>query len=115
MQLDAKTRRSLRAAGHALNPVVTVGERGFTEAVAAELDVALNTHELVKVKLPAMARAERASLAKTIAETAGASHVQSIGRVTLIYRKRPEELESAARSAPAQRKAPVKKRARGQY
>jgi RNA-binding protein len=115
MQLDAKTRRSLRAAGHALNPIVTVGERGFTEAVAAELEVALNTHELVKVKLPVIARAERASLAKTIAETAGAVHVQSIGRVTLIYRKRPEESESTERPVSPRRKAPVKKRARGQY
>src|SRR5690625_1751748 len=40
--------RALRALGHRLRPVVTVSERGLTEGVSAELERALEDHELIK-------------------------------------------------------------------
>ena len=35
--LAPEERKALRARGHALNPVVTLGERGLAESVVAEL------------------------------------------------------------------------------
>ena len=48
---STRLRKALRAAGHHLSPVVQVGKEGVTEAVLRQLDEALATHELVKVKI----------------------------------------------------------------
>ncbi|MBU2806158.1 YhbY family RNA-binding protein, partial [Acidithiobacillus ferridurans] len=47
--LDAKHRQALRGQAHALKPVVIIGAHGITDAVLAELEVAIHAHELVKV------------------------------------------------------------------
>ena len=67
------------------------GNAGLAESVVAELEVALNAHELIKVRLPAIDRTERAALAEQVVKTTGAQQVQSIGRIILIYRQRPQE------------------------
>lgn len=88
MQLEPELRKSLRARGHSLKPVVMLGERGLAESVVAELEIVLETHELVKVRLPATDRDARTQLAAELLEVTGATQVQSIGRIVLIYRKR---------------------------
>lgn len=53
--MNSADKKKLRAQAHTLKPVVMIGQSGLTAAVLAELDQALNTHELIKVKI----RAER--------------------------------------------------------
>ena len=50
MALDNAKIKQLRTIGHKLKPVVTISENGLTEGVAAELERALDDHELIKVK-----------------------------------------------------------------
>ena len=57
--LNGKQRRYLRALGHHRDPVVQVGKEGISEGLVSALDVALETHELVKVKLGETAGADR--------------------------------------------------------
>ncbi len=87
--LTSAAKRELKARAHALKPVVLVGQRGLTPAVLASVDEALNAHELIKVRLPAGERAERALQAEQIAAHSNAEVVASIGRVLLLYRPRP--------------------------
>lgn len=47
--LSIQERKRLRQIGHALNPVVMLGDKGLTENVIEELERALNDHELIKV------------------------------------------------------------------
>lgn len=82
--------RALRAIGHHLRPVVTIGDRGLTDAVADEADAALARHELIKVKLPAGTRHERGETAAALAERCAARCVQLIGRTALLFRKAPD-------------------------
>ena len=106
IKLDAEERRALRGRGHALHPVVTIGDRGLAESVVTELGIALDAHELIKVRLPAMDRDERAALSDEIVTITGATRVQSIGRVILLYRPRPEsppEKEPARRTTKKKR------------
>ena len=77
--------KALRARGHALNPVVTLGERGLAESVVAELEVALNAHELIKVRLPAIDRTERAALAEQVVKTTGAQQRAKQGSRIITY------------------------------
>jgi RNA-binding protein len=78
--------KQLRAIGHKLKPVVTVAGKGLTETVLAELDRALNDHELIKVKLAAGSREARNAMAAQLCEQTGATLVQSIGNVVLLLR-----------------------------
>ena len=60
-------RRTLRAAGHHLAPVVQVGKEGVTEAVLAQVDQALIDHELIKVKAGTETPDDRFSTAEALA------------------------------------------------
>jgi len=83
-QFDSK---QLRAIGHKLKPVVTVGGNGLSETVIAELDRALTQHELIKVKLAVGGREAKASVSQELCDHTGAEIVQSIGNVVLVLRR----------------------------
>ncbi|HEX6835620.1 MAG TPA: ribosome assembly RNA-binding protein YhbY [Polyangia bacterium] len=86
--LTGKQRRYLRGLGHHLEPVVQVGKDGISEGLVAALDVALETHELVKVKLGESAGSDRKALGAAVAEAVGGELVQVLGRTVLVYRRR---------------------------
>ena len=48
--LTAEGKRSLRAQAHHLKPVVLIGQHGVTDAVIAEIGIALDAHELIKIE-----------------------------------------------------------------
>ena len=90
MALSEKQRKHLRRLAHPLKPIVMLGNAGLTEAVVAELDRALNDHELVKVSARVGDRAARdAALGELAGRTAG-ELVQQIGNVGVFYRRRKE-------------------------
>jgi RNA-binding protein len=89
--LNGKQRRFLRALGHHLEPVVLVGKEGISEGLVGALDVALDTHELIKVKLGESAGSDRRALGAAVAEAAGGELVQVLGRVVLVYRRRKKD------------------------
>ena len=79
--------KQLRAIGHKLKPVVTVGGNGLSDAVIAEIDRALTQHELIKVKLAVGDRDAKAAVSAELCEKTGAEIVQSIGNIVLIVRR----------------------------
>ena len=79
--------RQLRAIGHKLKPVVTVAGNGLSDAVAAELERALNDHELIKVRLSVGSRELRDAVADEICERTGAGIVQRVGNIILLLRR----------------------------
>ncbi len=84
-------RKTLRAAGHHLSPVVQVGKEGVTPAVLEQLDAQLAAHELVKVKIGTESPEDRFEAAGRLGEAAGAQIAQILGRTVLVYRKDPEK------------------------
>jgi len=89
--LSIQERTRLRQIGHALIPVVMLGDKGLTESVTEELLRALNDHELIKVKVVAEDREVRAALITEIVETTEAELVQTIGKIALLYKKAPKQ------------------------
>jgi len=79
--------KQLRGIGHKLKPVVTIAGNGLSEGVLAELERALNDHELIKIKLAVGAREAREVVTVEICERTGAELVQSIGGVILVLRR----------------------------
>jgi len=104
--LDKPALKALRQRAHALKPVVRLGQHGLTEAVLAELDIALAHHELVKVKLAADNDAARRTQLQGLMDGASAVLVQRIGHTATLYRKRPATTRPTARKAPPQHGGP---------
>ena len=75
--MNAANKKKLRAEAHTLKPVVMIGQSGLTSGVLAELDQALNTHELLKVRIRAE-RDERKLITEKICADSGAELIQSI-------------------------------------
>ncbi len=88
---SSKLRKTLRAAGHHLSPVVQVGKEGVTPAVLEQLDVQLGAHELVKVKIGTESPEDRFEAADRLGGAVGAQVAQILGRTVLVYRKDPEK------------------------
>jgi RNA-binding protein len=86
MSLSPSQKRYLRGLAHALNPVIMTGNKGVTPAVINEFSIALDHHELVKVKLGSDDRQQRAAEIEALASASGADVVQRIGRVACFYR-----------------------------
>ncbi len=88
--LTPKERQALKAQAHSLEPVVTIGGKGLSDAVVKEIDFALKSHELLKIRAGAMDRHERAAAFDAICARTGAEPVQHVGKVFVIYRKKPD-------------------------
>lgn len=89
-------RRELKAKAHAINPVVMIGVAGLSAAVLKELDQALKSHELIKVKVFDGETDARAAVLQEICEQLDAAPVQHIGKILVIYRPKPEQVEKPA-------------------
>lgn len=85
--MDASFKRSLKAKAHHLKPIVLIGAKGLTQAVTAETDLALLTHELIKVKINGTEREDRILMAHELCQQLQAELVQLIGNTAIIYRK----------------------------
>ncbi len=86
MALSAAEKKHFRGIGHHLKPAVLTGGKGITDALLAEIERALEEHELIKVKVSAENRVLRQALIDQLAAHTGCEIVQSIGNITLIYR-----------------------------
>jgi len=90
MSLNKKQIQHLRGVAHPLKPVVLLGNNGLTEAVVAEIDYALNHHELIKVKIPTDDKETKTLIVEAICRETSATKIQVIGKTLVIYRKSEE-------------------------
>lgn len=88
--LSGKQKRFLRALGHSLKPVITVGKGEVSESLVQETDQALESHELIKVKLLESCSTDRHEAAAGLAGACRAEVAQVLGRTILLYRQAKE-------------------------
>jgi len=84
-------RKALKAKAHKLEPVVQIGAKGLTEELIAEIDRALKAHELIKVRAGSLERDARDVAFGAICERTGAEPVQQVGKVCVLFRKKPDD------------------------
>ena len=87
MTLTTKQRQFLKGLAHHLSPVVMLGGNGLTEGVLAEIDNALNHHELIKVKIAGADREVKQLIIDAIVRETNAVNVQTIGHILVLYRQ----------------------------
>ena len=92
--LTPRERAHLKARAHVLEPRVMIGHGGLTDKVAAEIDRALNAHELIKVKILDGDREARETMGEDICARTDAAPVQRVGKVLVLWRPKPEEPEA---------------------
>lgn len=91
--LSPAERKALKARAHHLDPVVLIGDAGLTPAVLREVDLALRSHELIKVRVAGDDREARLAASARICEQLAAAPVQQIGKLLVLYRPLPIEAE----------------------
>ena len=87
MALSERQKKHLRRLGHELHPIVLVGKHGLTPGVAEELRLALEHHELVKLRARVGSREDRDAIFVELARLTGSEFVYRIGNVSLFYKK----------------------------
>ena len=88
--MKAIDKKQLKSQAHGLKPVVMIGQAGLTEAVLAEIELALDCHELIKIKIRAE-REERKLISEKICQDTEAELIQTIGQIIVIYRLNPNK------------------------
>lgn len=89
--LTAAQKRHLRSLAHALKPVILVGAKGITDPLLSEVDLALERHELIKVKVAAEDRGTRDEWIDALIERSGAAAVQRVGHTVTLFRPSREK------------------------
>ncbi len=77
----------LRSKVHHLKPVIWIGQSGITENVTAEIETALDQHELIKIKLRVGDKVLKNKSIEDICRASHALNIQSIGNIVSIYRR----------------------------
>jgi len=88
MQLTERQKKFLRRQAHSLKPVVSAGDKGITPAVLGEIEIALEHHELIKVRLRLGDRDARNAAISKMMDATGAILVSRVGNIAAIYRPR---------------------------
>ena len=85
--LNKDQKKYLRTLAHNLDTIIWTGQQGITANLVAEINTALDHHELIKIKIRAGDRRVREQTAAEICKLVAAEPVQKIGNVVVIYRK----------------------------
>lgn len=85
--MKAELKNFLKAKAHTLKPVVIIGHHGLTEAVLTEIEVSLEHHELIKIRVNALDRNDRKLMIDLILQRTAAELVQTVGHIAVIHRK----------------------------
>lgn len=91
MPLSNNQIRHLRGLAHPLKPVVMVGQHGLKDSIMAEVEIALDAHELIKLKISVGDRDARDEIIQKVVGQSGAELVQRIGNTAILFRRNPEK------------------------
>ena len=91
MSLTKNQIKSLRGLCHSLKPVIMIGQKGLTSEVLDELEIALNHHELVKIKIALDDREARKEMINNICKQSQSESVQVIGKTVSVFRRNEKD------------------------
>ena len=91
MNLSNKQKKHLKSLAHSLKPVVLLGQNGLTEGVLAEIEGALDHHELIKVKVATDDREMKQLIIDAIVCETNAVNVTKIGHIVVLFRQSEEK------------------------
>ena len=91
MELTSSEAKYLRGLAHNLEPVVQVGQKGFTETLVKSVDANLTAHELIKVRfIDFKEKEQKQEITAKITKATHSALAGMIGHVAILYRPHPE-------------------------
>jgi RNA-binding protein len=90
LTLTNPQKRHLKALAHARKPIIIIGDKGMTPAVLHETLLALDHHELIKIRVNAEDRATRKAMIEEVCAMSGATLIQRVGHIATLFRRNPE-------------------------
>ncbi len=103
----------LKGRAHRLRPVVWIADVPLAETVIAEVGRALAAHELIKLQTVGLDREARAQVLAELCARCDAQPVQHIGKVLVLFRKKPEPDRPVPKPAAKRGAARAKRTDRG--
>lgn len=88
--LAKKQLTHLRQLAHEIKPIIIIGNKGLTESVMEEIKLALEHHELIKVRVNAGEREARTEMIEQIKNECDAEIVITIGHIVGLYKPAKE-------------------------
>ena len=79
-------KKELRKRAYSLKPFVIIGQHGLTDSVLAEINVALNAHELIKIRIRGADKNVRSQQCLKIEQHLDAKIIHQIGFIIFLYR-----------------------------
>ena len=89
--LTGKQRSFLKANANTLDPMFQLGKNGLTESFIKQVDVVLESKELLKISVLNNSGLDAKEVAIELANELNAEFVQSMGNKLVIYRESKEE------------------------
>ncbi len=87
MTLNKDQKKYLRTLAHERKPIIWIGQKGLTDNLLEEINIALEHHELIKIKIRAGDRERRDQLIDEICNKTNTELVQKIGNTIVIFRR----------------------------
>lgn len=91
MELSAKKKQYLKGLAHSLSAVVQLGRGGLTPAVIAQMNQALDDHELIKIKLGKECPQTTKEVSAFVVPELKCQMIQTVGRVMVLFRRHPKK------------------------
>ncbi len=88
--LTGKQRSYLKSIANTMDPIFQVGKNGITENFIKQVEDALESRELIKIKVLNNSLLDATEVASQIAEEIDAEFVQSIGNKFVLYKESKE-------------------------
>lgn len=101
MEITSSQAKYLRGLAHNLEPVVQVGQKGFTDTLVKSVNDNLTAHELIKVRFVDFKEKEqKLEITAKITKATGSALAGMIGHVAILYRPHPEPEKRKIKLAP---------------
>lgn len=89
--LKGSQRKYLRGLAHKLNPAAFVGQKGITSSLTDEINMALDSAELIKIKFSDHKEKElKTALVDEIASITQSHVAGMVGHVVILFRQHPD-------------------------
>lgn len=96
MKLASNQRKFLEGMANKMDPIVRVGKNGLEAKIISSISEALNSHELIKIKILDSSPNTADEVAEEAIKTTKATLVRIIGRVIILYKAfedKPKKIE----------------------
>ena len=77
--------------GHSLHPLVPVADHGLKPTVIEATNEALETHQLIKIRMRGKDKQEMTLQLDELCQKTGAQLISTIGFIALIYKRNPDK------------------------